>query len=1443
MDNATKQKLIKLASYTRSASGNVDTGFASAPMPTKSLQVTPQQSRGNLFDKVKSVAGQTLGITGMGAGLGAKFVANTAVDIAKAGKSTVQTAKDMFVHSNQAQRYAQESANIGYKQDQIMKEYKAGRMSKENYIKALDDVNKAFTAVTKENAKLQLGPSPVDRAKDVAETGVNILTLGELTLAKVGAKEVAEAGGKSTIKALLEGGTANKLESLLLKFPTTRALIERNLSAGATRLASETTAQYVRREAQHVAANLLIKRPIFYQANIAQTESLYKNMMEGDYKGALTDSAWLGVQMVSGGPLGGGKWLADKAGGKASALSYGKGSFIDELSSRIGDGNKAQIARFITKAQQKTTTVGKEIEDAFRVFETKNMTVTKGRAVEAVDNFLRTYTDAGIDLATVTPSQIYKDMDNWYKADKLWREASLAGKLKMTVQEAARYTPVKWDATTRSSIANVVRGAGDNPDDQLKAVLKVADNPGVGFGNNNNLMLRIERIIKESGQTKYVNKEVPKELKPLVEEAKQFDTLDDFISSKTIYRGQPKEFADLQKVENSDAIGNILTGRGVFTTSSKDMAQTYGDNIFQLEKPDKGRVLNLANATDADLDKLGITDKSTRKLYRELLAEGPDTGYFGKTYEIDGEKWRVANIVKDSKTGETQYKLANLSYGGGQKYINKVEFEAKYPPKTTYTSLKDAEDILFEQIAEKHLPPDVTWNEVKMGNPQDALGNDIYIDDVRDRIIKDLKDKGYDWVQHQGGIRAGAGDKLHDVYIGLNDQSIKKADVSKLKKAFDLAENPTKSVGGAEAAAKAIQAIDAAQISPKYIDNAMMKKLNELGYTIAEPVGGRKVPFLDAEDTKKLVSGAIKGSEIFDPSQNPAPVFSTIAGMLERVGLSPREASNQTMRVVGDSVAESIHKTIAGRELGFNLKDTDIDIGGQVVVSRLQRWVENKSGIKALSSISQGKSAITDIRQMTVGEIQEALGSVDARGVKKLLDKTAAKEVRKAIVKGYQEVPLDVRGLGDRITDTLYSYNPLHKYYSRTQSALRYTYNPFFRVQEVSETKILSRIQSSNLLWNKSKAELDDAVKVLNNNNYFGDLGDNIVHGAANLPGEGANDQVLGRISATLSSGQKRDLGGLALDIANSRGMPLDTLLKESPEIIDDALRVVVQYSTKGALSSPLARTMNLVFFPVRYNAKVTKIAADALAKQPPSIQKAVLHSMFNARDWLQSEEGISWQSKNADVIQLLKWITPINSIESTLKLLTGSVNSMGDLGQLGGLPLGIITQILDGQGLINMNTPYVDPKTGNVFPDKVPATDKARAATALGDFINTLFTYPGRTLGLPGKRESINKAIGAVIDTDSSEYIQNIDMTKLTPLQEKWVNILQKGNATQDELDELYNTPNPGQFNWYTLPPINVPTIQPVKPVQPVTPPKPSKSKGSKGKRPKTIARPIQLR
>ena len=68
---------------------------------------------------------------------------------------------------------------------------------------------------------------------------------------------------------------------------------------------------------------------------------------------------------------------------------------------------------------------------------------------------------------------------------------------------------------------------------------------------------------------------------------------------------------------------------------------------------------------------------------------------------------------------------------------------------------------------------------------------------------------------------------------------------------------------------------------------------------------------------------------------------------------------------------------------------------------------------------------------------------------------------------------------------------------------------------------------------------------------------------------------------------------------------------------------------------------MNLAFFPCAITPKVTMLAAQVLEKQPPAIQKAVLQSMFTMKDWLKSDEGIGWQSKNADAIALFKMDYP----------------------------------------------------------------------------------------------------------------------------------------------------------------------------------------------------------
>lgn len=632
--------------------------------------------------------------------------------------------------------------------------------------------------------------------------------------------------------------------------------------------------------------------------------------------------------------------------------------------------------------------------------------------------------------------------------------------------------------------------------------------------------------------------------------------------------------------------------------------------------------------------------------------------------------------------------------------------------------------------------------------------------------------------------------------------------------------------GGSGDIRRAILEMDAAATIPQGVSDPLRKGLARLGYVVAEPAGGRRVNYLELNDTRKLISEAAKGNiDLFDAAVAPQPQVEAISNMLSRVGLSPEASSKEGQKKLAEAVTARLDNTTIAPEIKQLVKGGDSVSGGQAILTKLQAYVEDKQASKAGEILSlgtaQGHAAISDLRQLIRKEVVEALS---ADGFK--LTKANAGEILKSITQGYIDVPMELRGLGDRAVDYLYKVNPLQKSYSRIQSALRYAYNPFFRTQEATETRLLSRVSSNNLIWNKSRAELNGAVKMLDESRIF----------SSSLYGEAAQDQVLGRITANITQGQKRDLAGLALDLANKQGISLEKMIAEHPDQIDDALRVIVQYPTKGILASPMARTLNLAFFPIRYNTKVTMIAAQALAKQPPAIQKAALHSLFQFSSWLKSDEGIKWQAQYADAIGVLNWVTPINSIQYTLNLLNGSVDSPADLGILGGLPIGVLSQILDSQGLIHLNTPYVSPKTGDVIPKYVPETTKARAATAVSDILGSMFTYPGRTLGLPGKQENIHRVVKQFIDTSTkTDYRVEDQLDRLTPLEQNMVRVL-KGDTTKESLDALYSASAPGQFNGYTLPPANIDGL--FKPI-PRRTGLPSK-KSSKGKKKKTTAIPI---
>ena len=621
----------------------------------------------------------------------------------------------------------------------------------------------------------------------------------------------------------------------------------------------------------------------------------------------------------------------------------------------------------------------------------------------------------------------------------------------------------------------------------------------------------------------------------------------------------------------------------------------------------------------------------------------------------------------------------------------------------------------------------------------------------------------------------------------------------------------------AKEAAERIRAIGTASVIPKGVGEATKKQAAKLGYTFAEPYGGRLTPVIDPKDTRKLISAAANGSDIFDEAIDPNMGVSGLSRLLNKFGLSPEANNEIAFNKLAESVTNSLQSLKTAERLGLAGTKDPIR-GGKYMLSRLQRYVNAQRPNPYLNVLVGGRrtqSALQDIRQMNSKEIIEALPGISEK---------EARAIKGALAKAYSDVPLEFRGLGPKAIDLAYRI-PGFRAYSRIQGALRYTYNPFFALQEIFETKTLAKARSNNLLWRSiggTKKELDRVSKLLDDSRIF----------TQGYTGEATQDLIVGRIHANLLQTQKRDLAGMAMDIARKKGLTVEEMVQQFPDELADALRVIVQYPHKGILNSPLARTLNVAMFPMRYNLKVATLAAQTIAKLPPSVQVATIHSLLNFSDWLKSEEGIRWQSENSDVIQIFNYFSIVNNVTSVLQRLRGRPASVGEMGLLGGLPFGAISQILEKEGLIHLNTPYVNPKTGEVVPEYIPITSTAKAAVALEGLLNSMFTYPGRLIGLPGKGAEIRELSKILIKTNAQDFEKVLRDESLTPLQRKWVQVLSNPNVTQDEIDELFVSPAPGEFQWYTLPPMGIP--EPVK----VTPKPPKTSRGRRTKK-KALAIP----
>lgn len=1066
---------------------------------------TPVRTQQNVFQKANAVAEQAFDVAGIGAMSAGKFVVNTGKAIYQAGKMALKTAADIQNQPVFLRQNKEIEARLDKKQAEVVRAYKSGRMSSENYARSMRELSKAYQELGKRSSEIANDADPLERGLSVIETAANVLTLGRAStftaLVSAGAKKKLIT---STTRTGLIGRAATKLEDVVTRVPAVRDLVERNaetiIKQQAQKLAGESFEQMLARNSKNIAVGLLIKRPIFFQSNVDMAQDIYQDILQDKESKAAWSAVFMASQMLSGGPIGFFLKTAKTTKAHLGALARGKDSYIDNISKRIGNGSPAQIRRFLDELQRRAPATFKEAEKTFRILQETNLRAANESVERAVDNTLNHYVQHGIDLSSLTPGQLFRDMQRWQQADELARKTFEAGLVKgVDPADAYKYVVVRWDSSAKFGLARAIESAGDDYQRIVQTVYEMAERPGIGWGNNRILMRKIEDAINQGG-------------------------------------------------------------------SAKD----------------------------------------------------------------------IANRIRRISTAST----------------------------------------------------------------------------------------------HVDGV-------------------------------------------------------------PKKVSTELAK----LGYTVAAPWGGRKTPIVDYDDTRKLVTAAIAGKSggVYEATKAPDPLLSTVSAILSKAGLSPESSNEVTRQKLSEALVGTLSQTAAARSLGL-VDNTDTTgksfvAGGRAIIQKLEHYVETKkpgaiARFTGMAKVSSGRAAITDVRQLRVDEIQEALG----------VSYGEAREVSQALREAYAQVPLEFRGLGDKIVDyaTRPNLSPLRAY-TRIQSALRYVYNPFFRFQEMVETAILSRMNANKFLWLKSKAELEDTATLLEREGVF----------SGNVFGPGADDNVFGKITASLTKSQKRNLAGLAMTIAEGQGKTVQQVLRDNPEQIEDALRVIVQYPKKGAISSPLGRTINLAFFPMRYNIKVATLAAEKLAEMPPSLQFAFVQSLFKFKEWLKTDEGLRWQADYADAIQVFSWASPVGNITQLMKVLGGNVESPGDLGLLGGLPFGVISQVLDGQGIINLNKPYVDPKTGDVLPEWIPQTTKARAATALQDVLGTMFSYPGRTLGLPGKDASIRKAVQMFIETNGEDFDKRVNYDQLTPLQLNLIRVL-KGDTSDEALDALYTSPAPGQFNYYTLPPVD---------------------------------------
>ena len=162
----------------------------------------------------------------------------------------------------------------------------------------------------------------------------------------------------------------------------------------------------------------------------------------------------------------------------------------------------------------------------------------------------------------------------------------------------------------------------------------------------------------------------------------------------------------------------------------------------------------------------------------------------------------------------------------------------------------------------------------------------------------------------------------------------------------------------------------------------------------------------------------------------------------------------------------------------------------------------------------------------------------------------------------------------------------------------------------------------------------------------------------------------------------------------------------KNPQLVQmmrEATQSVYHYQP-GLLTSPLVKTMNVVWFPFRFQAKTAVMMSDWLGTLSPASRMIVMNNWVHFANWAGTEEGKKWRLTNRNAIyNILSYSTAYEQMGQAIEAVTKGRFFGGNAGMVGGVPLGFFVNLARELSFVSSDPDQFDPKTGKAFSKFTP--------------------------------------------------------------------------------------------------------------------------------------------